>query len=99
MSGIGLIIIITQLLPLIGLTSPGTPLSSLLAAGSAIGNVNLQALFFALGTIAAIYLLPKITKVILGTLVAQVFFTLYRFVKTSGTYHRRYTTRVARTAF
>ncbi|MFZ1873225.1 MAG: SulP family inorganic anion transporter, partial [Chania sp.] len=80
MSGIGLIIIITQLFPLMGLASPGSPLSTLLAVGSAIGSINLQALFLALGTIATIYLFPKITKVIPATLVALVFFTLLSIV-------------------
>lgn len=76
MSGIGLIIIITQLFPLMGLASPGSPLATLLAVGSALGSINLQALFLALGTIATIYLFPKVTKVVPATLVALIFFTL-----------------------
>ncbi|KFK92414.1 MULTISPECIES: SulP family inorganic anion transporter [unclassified Serratia (in: enterobacteria)] len=76
MSGIGLIIIITQLFPLMGLSSPGSPLATLLSLGGAIGKINLQALFLAAGTIATIYLFPKITKTIPATLVALILFTL-----------------------
>ncbi|WP_127960048.1 SulP family inorganic anion transporter [Serratia microhaemolytica] len=76
MSGIGLIIIITQLFPSVGLTSVGTPLNTLLTLATAVVNINFSALLLALGTIATIYLFPKVTKAIPATLVALVTFTV-----------------------
>lgn len=76
MSGIGLIIIILQLFPLVGLPSPPTPVAILSSIGKTVTNINWQALLLALGTIATIYLFPKITRVIPSTLVALAVFTL-----------------------
>ncbi|MBE0499629.1 MAG: SulP family inorganic anion transporter [Campylobacterales bacterium] len=75
MNGIGLIIIILQLFPLVGLSSPKTIVDILLSLGNALANINMQALFLALGTIATIYLFPRVTKAVPSTLVALLLFT------------------------
>lgn len=75
MNGIGLIIIILQLFPLVGLSSPKTIVDILLSLGHALANINMQALFLALGTIATIYLFPRVTKAVPSTLVALLLFT------------------------
>lgn len=75
MNGIGLIIIILQIFPLVGLSSPQAITDILLSIGDALSNINLEALFLALGTIATIYLFPKVTKAVPSTLVALFLFT------------------------
>jgi SulP family sulfate permease len=77
MSGIGVIIIITQIFPFFGASSP---------AGGAFGTVqslhqipevvNIISVGIALGTIAIIYILPKFTKKVPATLVALVIISL-----------------------
>ncbi len=76
MNGIGLIIIILQLFPLVGLSSPKTIVDILLSLGDALANINMQALFLALGTIVTIYLFPRVTKAVPSTLVALALFTV-----------------------
>lgn len=75
MNGIGLIIIILQIFPFVGLSSPGAIMDILLSLKSIPGNINMQALFLALGTIATIYLFPRVTKAVPSTLVALLLFT------------------------
>lgn len=75
MNGIGLIIIILQLFPLVGLSSPKSIVEILLSLGNALDNIDMQALFLALGTIATIYLFPRVTKAVPSTLVALLLFT------------------------
>jgi SulP family sulfate permease len=75
MNGIGLIIIILQLFVLVGLSSPKSIVDILLSLGEALANINMQALFLALGTIATIYLFPRVTKAVPSTLVALLLFT------------------------
>ena len=77
MSGIGVIIIIQQIYPLIGCKSPVlivdmiTQLPERLADG-----ISITALLLGLGTIAIIYLFPLITKKIPSTLVALLVMTI-----------------------
>ena len=77
MSGIGVIIIIQQIYPLIGCKSPVlivdmiTQLPERLADG-----ISITALLLGLGTIAIIYLFPLITKKIPSTLVALLVMTV-----------------------
>ncbi len=77
MSGIGVIIILQQLYPLVGLKSPVlaidmiTELPTRIAAG-----ISLNALWLGLGTILIIYLFPLITKKIPATLIALIVMTL-----------------------
>ena len=77
MSGIGLIIIITQLFPFFGITAP---------AGGAFGTlknihtipefINFYSVGIALATIAIIYLTPRITKKVPASLVALIIISI-----------------------
>ncbi len=77
MTGIGLIIICLQLLPMIGFKGKGDILESLeqfttIISQFQLENSNIQALIIGLITLAIIYLFPLITKKIPSTLVALV---------------------------
>jgi len=77
MSGIGVIIIIQQLYPLIGCKSPVLVVDMITQFPERVaGGVSLTALLLGLGTIAIIYLFPLITKKIPSTLVALLVMTI-----------------------
>ena len=77
MSGIGVIIILQQIYPLIGLKSPVLVVDMITQLPDKIaGGISLTALFLGLGTIAIIYLFPLITKKTPSTLVALVVMTV-----------------------
>jgi len=72
MSGIGSIIILFQVFPFFGLSSPSDIIDIFGKLGSIAGTVNMQAVGLALATIAIIYLFPKVTKKVPSTLVALI---------------------------
>ena len=77
MSGIGVIIIIQQLYPLIGCKSPVLVVDMITQLPERLaGGVSITALLLGLGTIAIIYLFPLITKKIPATLVALLVMTV-----------------------
>ncbi len=77
MSGIGVIIILQQIYPLIGLKSPVLVVDMILEFPERVANgISLQALLLGLGTIAIIYLFPLITKKVPATLVALIVMTV-----------------------
>lgn len=77
MSGIGVIIILQQIYPMIGKKSPVSTLDMIVNFPSACADgVSFMALIMALGTIAIIMLLPRLTKKIPATLVALIVMTL-----------------------
>ena len=77
MSGIGVIIIIQQLYPLIGCKSPVLVVDMITQFPERVaGGVSFTALLLGLGTIAIIYLSPLITKKIPSTLVALLVMTI-----------------------
>ncbi|MFV1994441.1 MAG: SulP family inorganic anion transporter [Verrucomicrobiales bacterium] len=76
MSGIGVIIIIIQIFPFLGQVSPTGTLNVFLALPKAHEALNWTAVFVGAGTIAVVYLFPKITKTIPSALVALVAMTL-----------------------
>ncbi|MBR6064532.1 MAG: SulP family inorganic anion transporter [Bacteroidales bacterium] len=77
MSGIGVIIILQQIYPLIGLKSPVLVVDMITQLPERIADgISLAALFLGLGTIAIIYLFPLITKKIPSTLVALLVMTI-----------------------
>lgn len=77
MSGIGIIIILQQIYPLIGLKSPVLVVDMITQLPDKIASgVSLTALLLGLGTIAVIYLFPLITKKIPSTLVALIVMTV-----------------------
>ena len=77
MSGIGVIIILQQLYPLVGLKGSGSMVSLLVGIPSAFSaGISLTALLLGLGTILIIYLFPLLTKKIPATLVALIVMTV-----------------------
>lgn len=77
MSGIGVIIIIQQLYPLVGCKSPVLVVDMLLQIPERLANgISVTALLLGLGTIAIIYLFPLLTKKVPSTLVALVVMTV-----------------------
>jgi len=70
MTGIGLIIIIFQIFPSLGLDSPSGILNVFKEFPNALANINNEAVVLTLATIAVIYTFPRITKIVPGPLVA-----------------------------
>lgn len=77
MSGIGVIIILQQIYPLLGLKSPVGTLDMILNFPSAIANgISTLALILGIATIAIIILMPRLTKKVPATLVALILVTV-----------------------
>jgi SulP family sulfate permease len=76
MSGVGVIIILQQLFPLIGMKSPVLIIDMLTQFPSKVGGADIKALVLGLGTIAVIYLFPKVTKKVPSSLVALLTMTI-----------------------
>ena len=77
MSGIGVIIVITQVFPFFGRDAPqGGPLATISAIHKIPEIANFHSIAIALATIAIIYLFPKLTKKIPSALVALVLMTI-----------------------
>jgi len=76
MSGIGVIIIVLQFFPFLGQSSPKKILDIFTELPTAIPNASIESVLLALGTIATIYLFPRITKLVPSALVALIFLTL-----------------------
>ncbi|MDR1346716.1 MAG: SulP family inorganic anion transporter [Bacteroidales bacterium] len=76
MSGIGIIIILQQVYPLLGMKSPVLIIDMLLQFPQKIGSFDHNALLMSAGTIAIIYLFPLLTKKVPSTLVALIVITL-----------------------
>ena len=76
MSGIGLIIIIMQIFPFFGLTSPKSIVDIIGSLNLAINDMNLEAVGLAIVTIATIYLFPHVTKKVPAALVALLGLTV-----------------------
>jgi len=76
MSGIGVIIIVLQIFPFFGHSSPKGIIEIFLQVPSILGGINFAAVGLALATIATIYLFPYLTKLIPSALVALIVLTL-----------------------
>ena len=77
MSGIGVIIILQQIYPLMGLKSPVLVVDMLANIASSIkGGVAFNALLLGLGTILIVKIMPKISQKIPSTLVALIVMTI-----------------------
>ena len=86
MSGIGVIIILQQLYPLVGGSGKGSMVEQLAGLPEAFGATNLTALLLGLGTIAIIYLFPLLTKKVPSTLVALIIMTVVSLFFEKGTF-------------
>ena len=77
MSGIGVIIILQQLYALVGLKSPVLTIDMIVELPERLsGGISYEALLLGLGTIAIIWLMPKISKKVPATLVALLVMTV-----------------------
>ena len=77
MSGIGVIIILQQLYPLVGLKGTGTMIDLVTGIPAAVSEgISITALLLGLGTIAIIELFPLVTKKVPATLVALIIMTM-----------------------
>lgn len=76
MSGIGIIIILFQIYPILGLQSPAEISRILLQLPSSVSNINFNSILLTVATIVIIYLFPLISKAVPGTLVALIIVTL-----------------------
>ena len=86
MSGIGVIIILLQMAPLVGLPSQGGPLASALALPEVLSHPVMEAMILGLISLAIVYFLPKkIGRILPSPLVALIVGTLvYLFVFPDG---------------
>ena len=77
MSGIGVIIILQQIYPLMGLKGSGSMIGLISGFPAAVsGGISLTALLLGLGTILIVVLFPKLTKKVPATLVALIVMTV-----------------------
>ena len=77
MSGIGVIIILQQIYPLIGKKSPVSTIDMIMNFPAACSeNVSLMALLLGLGTIVLVMAVPRLTKKVPSTLVALIVMTI-----------------------
>ena len=76
MSGIGVIIILQQVYPLVGSSKGGSMIDLLVGLPQAASATNLTALLLGIGTVAIIYLFPLLTKKVPSTLVALIVMTI-----------------------
>ena len=76
MSGIGVIIILQQLYPLVGKSGSGSMINLMAGLPEAFGSLSVTALLLGLATVAIIYLFPLVTKKVPSTLVALIVMTV-----------------------
>jgi sulfate permease, SulP family len=76
MSGIGVIIVLLQLFPAVGLAPPANTINVITSFGSLFSSANLNALGLTAFCIAIIYFFPKITTKVPSSLVALLAGTL-----------------------
>ncbi len=76
MTGIGVIIFIIQILPLLGLPSVSGTIQAIAAIPDALFDMHKESFLLGISTISIIYLFPRITKAVPSTLVALVLTTI-----------------------
>ena len=76
MSGIGGIIILLQIFPFFGQTSPKNVIDVLTHISDVISLINWEAVIISSSTVAIIYLFPRFTKAVPSTLVALISMTI-----------------------
>ena len=80
MSGIGVIIIVFQIFPVLGLNSPVKIIDVFRELPRAIHTGNGASVLLALGTVLIIYIFPRITKIVPSTLVALLVISILSFL-------------------
>lgn len=76
MTGIGVIIFLLQIQPMMGVKSVSGPLKAMAGALGAVNQINVAAFVLGLATIALIYLIPRISKAVPSALVALIVATV-----------------------
>ncbi len=76
MSGIGVIIIVLQIFPFLGHTSPKKILDIFSELPTIVDQINIASVALSLATIVTIYIFPRITRLIPSALVALVALTV-----------------------
>jgi len=76
MSGIGVIIIVLQIFPFLGHSSPKKILDIFSQLPSIVNDINMASVGLAFATIVTIYIFPRITKLIPSALVALIALTV-----------------------
>jgi len=76
MSGIGVIIIVLQIFPFLGHSSPKKILDIFAELPSIVNDINMASVGLAFATIVTIYIFPRITKLIPSALVALIALTV-----------------------
>ena len=79
MSGVGLIIVLLQIYPLFGVSSPKSTIQVITEFPRLLNELNFSALILGVLTVLIYYLFPKITKAIPSTLVALITVTLLSY--------------------
>lgn len=79
MSGVGLIIVLLQIFPLVGVSAPKTTLGVFTEFPRFLSGLNIAALGLGVLTILIYYLFPKITKAVPSALVALISVSLLSF--------------------
>ncbi len=79
MSGVGLIIILFQIFPFFGITSPKSTIAVLQNLPAIFTSANVAAIGLGLLTILVYYVFPKITKAVPSTLVALIVASLVAY--------------------
>lgn len=82
MTGIGVIIILLQIFPMLGYDTPKQTLDIITGIAEPLRAINWDALLLALATIALVYLFPFITKAVPSTLAALLLGSLIPLVVT-----------------
>lgn len=76
MTGIGVIIVILQLMTLLGAAAPSSVIEGLKGLPAAVQNANSNALILGISTIALIYIFPRLFKKVPATLLALLLMTV-----------------------
>ncbi len=77
MSGIGVIIILLQIAPLMGTPPTPSPIESLIQLPTTLAQVNLQALALGIGSLCIVFFTPiRLSRLIPSPLIALIFMTL-----------------------
>jgi SulP family sulfate permease len=80
MTGVGLIIILFQIFPFFGMSSPKSTLAVLQKFSEIFTSANIAAIGIGLLTIVVYYLFPKITKAVPSTLIALIVSTIVAYL-------------------
>lgn len=76
MTGIGIIILLMQIFPMLGYDSPKKIFNIFLIIHEPLSNINWSAFFLTFSTILLIYIIPKFTKALPSTLISFIILSI-----------------------